>query len=53
VLVQDPITCVAASMPAAVMARGAADGVMSIEGIAAAITAMAMVPGAAATYGVA
>jgi two-component system chemotaxis response regulator CheB len=51
VLAQEPSTAYAAGMPAAVIASGAADLVLSPEGLGSALVALVMVPGAVGLLG--
>jgi hypothetical protein len=50
-MAQDPATCIAAGMPSAVIARGAAQLVLPVERLASALTVMVMVPGAGGIVG--
>lgn len=50
VLVQDPMTAKAAGMPRAAIAAGCAHFVLSPRGIASALVALTMIPGAAALF---
>jgi hypothetical protein len=51
VMAQDPSTAWASPMPGSVVASGAADLVLPLEGIASALVALVMVPGAVGMLG--